>query len=79
MSGHKYELTLENLLRSSVERNPDQEIVYSDKKRFTYSEFHDRVMRLTKGLIHLGVKEGDVVGVIDWDSWVFFIILPSSL
>ena len=81
MPGHKYELTLENLLRSSVERNPDQEIVYSDKKRFTYSEFHDRVMCLTRGLIHLGIKEGDVVGVIDWDSWVFleaFYAVPMS-
>ncbi|EQD61946.1 AMP-dependent synthetase and ligase, partial [mine drainage metagenome] len=68
MAGYKYELTLGNLLKSSVQRNPNQEIVYSDKKRFTYSEFENRVERLSKALIHMGLKEDDNVAVIDWDS-----------
>ncbi|MHB8361983.1 MAG: long-chain-fatty-acid--CoA ligase [Thermoplasmataceae archaeon] len=81
MAGYKYELTLGSLLKSSVQRNPNQEIVYSDKKRFTYSEFEKRVERLSKALIHMGLKEDDNVAVIDWDSYVFleaFYAVPIS-
>ena len=68
MAGRRYELTIGSLLRSSVDRNPNQEIVYSDLKRFTYRQFEERVLKLSKALIHIGIREDDNVAVIDWDS-----------
>ncbi|MFG1519809.1 MAG: fatty acid--CoA ligase [Thermoplasmataceae archaeon] len=64
----KYELTLSNLLRNAVERNPNQLISYRGKLNFTYREFLDRVEHLAKSLIRLGLQKGDKVAVIDWDT-----------
>jgi fatty-acyl-CoA synthase len=46
----------------------DQEIVYRDLRRFTYREFRERVGRLASALAGMGVRPGDTVGVLDWDS-----------
>ena len=48
--------------------NPDQEIVYRGAVRFTYRTFHERVRRLATALGKIGVKPGDTVAVMDWDS-----------
>ena len=47
---------------------PQQKIVYRDLHEFTYLEFHARVQRLAQVLVGLGVRAGDKVGVMDWDS-----------
>ena len=47
---------------------PDQEIVYRDLKRFTYSGIRERIGRLASALERMGVRAGDTVGVLDWDS-----------
>ncbi len=47
---------------------PDQEIVYRDLRRHSYRVFRERIGRLASGLTEIGVKPGDVVGVLDWDS-----------
>ena len=49
-------------------RSRAQEIVYRGEKRFTYAEFRERVGRLAAALVALGVKPGDTVAVMDWDS-----------
>ena len=67
-SAYDYPLLIKNLLFSPVVNNPDQEIVYRDKARFTYREFRRRVCRLAGALVQLGVKPGDTVAVMDWDS-----------
>ena len=46
----------------------DQEVVYRDLRRFTYREFRARVGRLASALAGMGVRPGDTVGVLDWDS-----------
>ena len=61
-------LLIKHLLASGVNRSPMQEIVRADQRRSTYREFHARVHRLAAGLSSLGVKPGDTVGVMDWDS-----------
>ncbi|MGI9536713.1 MAG: fatty acid--CoA ligase, partial [Desulfocapsaceae bacterium] len=48
--------------------NPEQEIVYRGDLRFSYMEFHKRVHRLADALCRLGVKPGDTVAMMDWDS-----------
>ena len=47
---------------------PDQEIVYRDIARHTYREMRDRIGQLASGLAKLGVKPGDTVAMMDWDS-----------
>ncbi|MEM1627376.1 MAG: long-chain fatty acid--CoA ligase [Sulfolobaceae archaeon] len=68
---YNYQLTLDKILKHGARVFPHQEIVYRDKLRYTFREFHNRVLRFASGLRKIGVKEGDVVGVIDWDTYVY--------
>jgi fatty-acyl-CoA synthase len=72
------ENTLGELLEKWAVEIPDHEfIVYPDRNlRFTYSQFNERVDRLAKGLISIGVKPGDKIGiwatnVPDWSTFMF--------
>ncbi len=65
---YAYPLLIKNLLFAPACYNPDQEIVYKGEKRFTYAQFRDRVRRLAGALIKMGIKPGDTVAVMDWDS-----------
>jgi fatty-acyl-CoA synthase len=67
-SAYAYPLLIKNLLGNAVRQFPDQEIVYGDFKRQTYRDLGERVGRLASGLAGLGVKPGDTVAVMDWDS-----------
>ena len=67
-SVYSYPLLIKNLFLAPVVDNPDQEIVYRDMYRFTYTQFRKRVHRLANALTRLGVKPGDTVAVMDWDS-----------
>ena len=67
-SAYQYPLLIKHLLHYPMAHSPDQEIVYRDLRRHSYREFRDRIGRLASGLAELGVKPGDVVGVLDWDS-----------
>ncbi|HLN19510.1 MAG TPA: AMP-binding protein [Bacteroidales bacterium] len=70
--------TLGQLLEKWATVSPDHEfIIYPDRNlRFTYSQFNDRVDKLAKGLISIGIKPGDKVGiwatnVPDWNTFMF--------
>ena len=67
-SAYGYPLLVKNLLFAPVMNNPDQEIVYRGSIRFTYRQFHERVRRLASALGKIGVRPGDTVAVMDWDS-----------
>ena len=67
-SAYAYPLNIKNLLQAPVVDNPDQEIVYRDLHRYSYSHFRQRICRLANALTELGVKAGDTVAVMDWDS-----------
>ena len=67
-SAYPYQLLIKHLLRTPMIYSPDQEIVYRDSFRYTYREFGKRVARLANGLESIGVKMGDTVAVMDWDS-----------
>lgn len=64
----RYELTIDKIFASSIRNNPDQIITYQGKINVTYKEFMDRVYRVARGLIKLGLKKGDRVAVLDWDT-----------
>ncbi|MFZ5933796.1 fatty acid--CoA ligase [Pseudomonas sp. HS6-2] len=63
-----YPLLIKRLLMSGVRQQPDQEIVYADKLRYTYRELDQRVRRLANVLRAAGVQAGDTVALLDWDS-----------
>lgn len=63
-----YPLLVGSLLRSGLANAPDQQIVYRGSRRWTYVELNHRIGRLASMLSALGVREGAVVAVMDWDS-----------
>jgi fatty-acyl-CoA synthase len=67
-SGYGFPLLIKGLLESGVTRAPEQQIVTANQNRFTYREFAERVGRLASGLASLGVKPGDTVAIMDWDT-----------
>ena len=67
-SAYSNPLIIKNMFYAPVVNNPEQEIVYRGERRFSYQEFHKRVHRLAAGLTKLGVKPGDTVAMMDWDS-----------
>jgi fatty-acyl-CoA synthase len=67
-SAYQYPLLIKHLLYYPLSHSPEQEIVYRDLRRHTYRIFRERIGRLASGLSQIGVKQGDVVAVLDWDS-----------
>jgi len=67
-SAYQYPLLIRQLLETGVTRAPEQMIVCGDRERQTYRQLHERVGRLASGLAGLGIKAGDTVAVMDWDS-----------
>jgi fatty-acyl-CoA synthase len=67
-SAYDYPLLIKHLLHTPLAVAPEQEIVYRDLYRFRYWQFRERIGQLASGLSALGVKPGDTVAVMDWDS-----------
>ncbi len=67
-NAYAYPLLIKQLLHTPLATAPDQEIVYRDIARHTYREMRDRIGQLASGLAKLGVKPGDTVAMMDWDS-----------
>ena len=67
-SAYRYPLLIKQLLHAPMMQAPKREIVYRDLKRLTYAELRDRIGRLASALAAIGVRPGDTVGVLDWDS-----------
>ncbi|MEM0156063.1 MAG: fatty acid--CoA ligase [Thermoplasmataceae archaeon] len=68
MNVNEFKLTIGNLLDTAADSNPNQEIAYRSKEKYTYRKFQERVYNLAKGLVGLGVRKGDRVAFIDWDT-----------
>lgn len=67
-SAFDYPLLIKYMLKNPIVRNPDQEICYRGEFRYTYKDLHTRVCQLANYLKELGVKQGDTVAVMDYDS-----------
>ncbi|HWQ44376.1 MAG TPA: AMP-binding protein [Methanosarcina barkeri] len=75
---HLIEDTIGVFFEKQVAIDPDHEfIIYPDRNlRFTYGQFNERVNNLAKGLLGIGIKKGDHVGiwaknVPDWLTFMF--------
>jgi Acyl-CoA synthetases (AMP-forming)/AMP-acid ligases II len=67
-AGEKFNLNLRNLFINTPKNFSKTEIKYKNFRKYTYSEFFERIQGLAHGLESIGVKRGDVVAVIDWDT-----------
>ncbi|MBS3803628.1 MAG: fatty acid--CoA ligase [Oleiphilaceae bacterium] len=67
-NAYQYPLLIKQLLLSAPRYAPDQEIIYADKSKYTYTDLIERVHRLANALTDAGVKAGDTVAVLDWDT-----------
>jgi fatty-acyl-CoA synthase len=67
-SAYQFPLLIKQLLNRAKSVSREQEIVYADKKRFTYGDLFKRINRLANVLDGLNLAAGDVVAVMDWDS-----------
>ena len=68
MSAYEFPLLIKYLLLSPLRQKARKEIVYRDLVRYDYPTLHDRIGRLGSTLSQLGVRPGDTVAVMDWDS-----------
>ncbi|MDQ2733415.1 MAG: fatty acid--CoA ligase [Pseudomonadota bacterium] len=67
-SAYAYPLLIKQLLHTPLAVSPHQEIVYREQKRYDYLGLRDRIGRLASALQSLGIRPGDTVAVMDWDS-----------
>lgn len=58
-------------LTQLLERNrqcwPDRWALVDERRRLTWSQFHDRTLELARGLAELGIERGDRVAVLSKD------------
>ena len=67
-SAFRFPLLIKHLLKPPLSFTPDREIVYRDQVRLDYRTLAGRINRLASALAGLGVKAGDTVAMMDWDS-----------
>ncbi|UTW05020.1 fatty acid--CoA ligase [Amphritea atlantica] len=67
-NAHQFQLLIKSLLLSGKRCQPDNEIVFSDVIRYDYRTLYKRICKLANVLTSAGVKAGDTVAVMDWDS-----------
>ncbi|MBM3107483.1 fatty acid--CoA ligase [Pseudomonas sp. P66] len=65
---YQFPLLIKRLLLSGSRYEKTREIVYRDQLRFNYLTLNERIARLANVLTEAGVKAGDTVAVMDWDS-----------
>jgi len=68
METNKFQLNIRNIFPPTLRNFPEQEIAYANLKKFTFSEFYNRVSRIASALVKIGVRPGDKVAVLDWDT-----------
>jgi fatty-acyl-CoA synthase len=62
------QLLIRDLLSRARSWASHQTITYRDLREHSYTEFFARIDRAAAMLVRLGVRPGDRVGVMDWDS-----------
>ncbi|MAA66998.1 MAG: long-chain fatty acid--CoA ligase [Alteromonadaceae bacterium] len=65
---YNYPLLIKQILLSGPRYAPNEKIVYADRSEYSYSDLVDRIHRLANVLTDAGVKPGDTVAVLDWDT-----------
>jgi fatty-acyl-CoA synthase len=61
-------LLIKSILEQSLHYEPEREIFYRDQFRMNYRTLNKRVAKLANALQAMGVKAGDIIGVLEFDS-----------
>ena len=68
----EYQLNVINLIKHAVRNYGKQEIVSRKHDgtlfRYTYTDAYKRMQRLANSLITLGIKPGDTIGILAWNT-----------
>jgi len=67
-AAYDYPLLIKQLLHTPLAVAPEQTIVYRDLTRYNYWTLRHRIGKLASALAAIGVKRGDTVAIMDWDS-----------
>ncbi|MDX1634231.1 MAG: fatty acid--CoA ligase [Marinobacter sp.] len=67
-NAYQYPLLIKQLLLSAPRYAPDQEIIYANRSKYTYTDLVERIHRLANALTDAGIGPGDTVAVLDWDT-----------
>lgn len=67
-NAYAYPLLIKQLWHAPLQHSPEQQIVYRGDFRLSYRELRERVERLAGALASLGIRHGDTVAIMDWDS-----------
>ena len=59
--------TFADIIYRNALLNPDREAFVCGSQRITFAQFNDRTNRLVHALRSLGVKKGDVIGILSWN------------
>jgi fatty-acyl-CoA synthase len=74
-------LLISLLFQTAMATASPEEIIYADRSRHSYAAFGQRVHRLAASLAALGLRQGQTVGVMDWDTHRYlecFFAVPMS-
>lgn len=72
VSPAEFPLLIKSLLRTPLQIAADVEIVSDGLARYSYRDLEDRLQGFASGLAAQGVRQGDVVAVMDWDTHRYF-------
>ncbi|MFZ1984300.1 MAG: long-chain fatty acid--CoA ligase [Desulfatitalea sp.] len=75
-SGDDFQLNTSTIIRSAARTFPEVEIVSRNVDgtifRYNYKEAHERTKKVASALIRMGVKPGDRIGVMEWNTYRHF-------
>ena len=76
-SFYNYPLLIKQLLISPLSSNPEQEIVDNENQRYNYKRLNTNIHTLANALREIGIKKGDTIGVMAWDTICLLYTSPS--
>jgi acyl-CoA synthetase (AMP-forming)/AMP-acid ligase II len=71
--------TFANIIYRNALLYPQQEAFVYGKTRITFSEFNSRANKIIRALQRMGVKKGDVVGILSWNCLQEAEVLGAAL
>jgi long-chain acyl-CoA synthetase len=71
--------TFAHIIHRHALLQPDQEAFVYGSQRITFSEFNARVNSLIHALLVMGVKKGDVIGILSWNCLGFAEVYGAAM
>jgi len=78
LNRYKIDTCAEMIYRNSL-FYPDKECIVSGDTRLTFSDYNTRVNRLVNALMGMGLKKGDVIGILSWNSAKYLEVTGAAM